>query len=151
QTARALRSAGLPTGDSDPPDPAVGLHEPAVSAKPSRRAGQPAAHRRRHARAGRPTLHLGPRRRRTGSRGGPSVNQWLRRRRRRETTLDVKPTNGASSDPVRSPKHSLNEAAHKLGYWPVQPEPRVKQTGPSAALQAASDEGRDVVAHAGKA
>ncbi|MBV9048439.1 MAG: KUP/HAK/KT family potassium transporter, partial [Solirubrobacterales bacterium] len=41
--------------------------------------------------------------------------------------------------------------AHKLGYWPVSTAPRAKDTGLSAALQAAADDDRDVVAHAGRA
>jgi KUP system potassium uptake protein len=47
-------------------------------------------------------------------------------------------------------KRTFNEAAHKLGYWPVRPAP-VKDTGPSEAIRAAADDERDVVAHAGKA
>ncbi len=47
-------------------------------------------------------------------------------------------------------RRSLNEAAHKLGYWPVRPEPREATPEPSAALRAASDDNRDVVAHAGR-
>ncbi|MGH2915961.1 MAG: potassium transporter Kup [Solirubrobacteraceae bacterium] len=46
-------------------------------------------------------------------------------------------------------RRTLNEAAHKLGYWPVEPEPR-KETGPSEKIRAAEDDDRDVVAHAGK-
>ncbi|MGZ4165884.1 MAG: potassium transporter Kup [Solirubrobacteraceae bacterium] len=46
-------------------------------------------------------------------------------------------------------KRNFNEAAHKLGHWPVTQAPR-KDTGPSAAIRAASDDERDVVAHAGK-
>jgi KUP system potassium uptake protein len=47
-------------------------------------------------------------------------------------------------------KRTFNEAAHKLGYWPVTPAPRI-DAGPSAAIRAAADDERDVVAHAGKA
>src|SRR3984957_3074959 len=47
-------------------------------------------------------------------------------------------------------KRNFNEAAHKLGNWPVRPAP-VKDTGPSEAIRAASDEERDVVAHASRA
>ena len=76
----------------------------------------------------------------------------LRRRRGHAQVADS--ANGElkenGSSPTR-PKQSFNEAGHKLGYWPTRPDPRAKETGPSAALQAASDEGRDVVAHAGKA
>ncbi|MGZ4313435.1 MAG: potassium transporter Kup [Solirubrobacteraceae bacterium] len=46
-------------------------------------------------------------------------------------------------------KRNFNEVAHKLGHWPVTQAPR-KDTGPSAAIRAASDDERDVVAHAGK-
>jgi KUP system potassium uptake protein len=49
-----------------------------------------------------------------------------------------------------SVKRNFNEAAHKLGHWPVRPAP-AKDTGPSAAIRAAADEERDVVAHAGRA
>jgi KUP system potassium uptake protein len=44
---------------------------------------------------------------------------------------------------------SLNEAAHKLGHWRVTPEPRERATN-GAKPSAASDDERDVVAHAGK-
>jgi KUP system potassium uptake protein len=48
------------------------------------------------------------------------------------------------------PKRNFNEAAHKLGYEPVQPAgPRQRE--PSAAMRAAADDERDVVAHSGKA
>jgi KUP system potassium uptake protein len=47
-------------------------------------------------------------------------------------------------------RRSLNEAAHKLGHWPVGPEPRGEEAEPSAALTAATDDQRDVVAHAGR-
>ena len=53
---------------------------------------------------------------------------------------------GASATGVR---RTFNEAAHKLGYWPVRPEPKRKQ-GLSPALQAAADDERDVVAHASR-
>ncbi len=59
------------------------------------------------------------------------------------------PTSVAEA-PARPAKRNFNEAAHKLGHWPVQPEPR-KEHIPSAAMQAATDDDRDVVAHAGKA
>ena len=49
------------------------------------------------------------------------------------------------------PKRNFNEAAHKLGYWPVRPAPIPHGISPSAALAAASDDQRDVVAHAGRA
>jgi KUP system potassium uptake protein len=49
-------------------------------------------------------------------------------------------------------RRTFNEAAHKLGYWPVGPAPdHASEEEPSEALQAARDEDRDVVAHAGKA
>jgi len=47
-------------------------------------------------------------------------------------------------------KRSFNEAAHKLGYWPVRPEPAGAPSGPSAAITAASADHRDVVAQASK-
>jgi KUP system potassium uptake protein len=47
-------------------------------------------------------------------------------------------------------KRSLNEAAHKLGHWPVRPEPVKEEAQPSAALTAALDDQRDVVAHASR-
>jgi KUP system potassium uptake protein len=66
---------------------------------------------------------------------------------------EAAPTDGAGSS--RPPatgngvKRNFNEAAHKLGHWPVTQTPR-KDTGPSEAIRAASDDERDVVAHAGK-
>jgi KUP system potassium uptake protein len=54
------------------------------------------------------------------------------------------------ASPVTTPaKRALNEAAHKLSHWPAEPE-ATKEYLPSAALQAATDDERDVVAHAGK-
>ncbi|HET8976671.1 MAG TPA: KUP/HAK/KT family potassium transporter [Solirubrobacteraceae bacterium] len=47
-------------------------------------------------------------------------------------------------------KRNFNEAAHKLGHWPVRPVP-VKETGPSETIRAAADDERDVVAHASRA
>src|SRR5437763_3658760 len=52
--------------------------------------------------------------------------------------------------PPRPGKRNFNEAAHKLGHWPEAPA-APKERAPSAAMRAASDDERDVVAHAGKA
>ncbi|HEX3831722.1 MAG TPA: KUP/HAK/KT family potassium transporter [Solirubrobacteraceae bacterium] len=60
----------------------------------------------------------------------------------------------ATDRPVQGSRvrRTFNEAAHKLGYWPVGPAPdRSSGDEPSEALRAARDEDRDVVAHAGKA
>ncbi len=69
--------------------------------------------------------------------------------------IDAPPTDGPGvAGPANGPKsgvkRNFNEAAHKLGYWPVTAVPRAAK-GPSAAIRAASDDERDVVAHAGKA
>jgi KUP system potassium uptake protein len=49
-------------------------------------------------------------------------------------------------------RRSFNEAAHKLGYWPVGPAPRRPNgSEPSQEIAAAADDDRDVVAHAGRA
>jgi KUP system potassium uptake protein len=68
--------------------------------------------------------------------------------------IDAPPTDGGgapSNGPPGGVKRNFNEAAHKLGYWPVTQEARKhKDTSPSAAIRAASDDERDVVAHAGK-
>src|SRR5579875_1033977 len=65
------------------------------------------------------------------------------------------PQQSPPSDPPasRAPlRRSSNEAAHKLGDWPVGPVPRRDGPGePSEAVAAASDDDRDVVAHASKA
>jgi KUP system potassium uptake protein len=54
------------------------------------------------------------------------------------------------ASPVTTPgKRTLNEAAHKLGHWPADPEAPAERA-PSAAIKAATDDERDVVAHAGK-
>ena len=60
--------------------------------------------------------------------------------------------NGASGPTQTPPGHrrTFNEAAHKLTEWPVQSSPVRHDTGPSEAIRAASDDQRDVVAHAGK-
>ncbi len=48
-------------------------------------------------------------------------------------------------------RRSFNEAAHKLGDWPVGPAPdRGLPDEPSEALKAARADDRDVVAHAGR-
>jgi KUP system potassium uptake protein len=47
-------------------------------------------------------------------------------------------------------KKSLNEAAHKLGEWSVRPAPVTREHQPSAALTAAMQDERDVVAHASR-
>jgi KUP system potassium uptake protein len=52
--------------------------------------------------------------------------------------------------PKSGVRRSLNEAAHKLGYWPVRPAPPSEPAQPSAALQAAADDERDVVANASR-
>jgi KUP system potassium uptake protein len=72
---------------------------------------------------------------------------------RRSASEGAQEVHGAASvaePPARPAKRNFNEAAHKLGYWPVTSE-APRERAPSAALQAASDDDRDVVAHAGKA
>jgi KUP system potassium uptake protein len=51
--------------------------------------------------------------------------------------------------PQRGVRHNFNEAAHKLGYWPVAPAPR-PTAEPSDVIKAAHDDDRDVVAHASR-
>jgi KUP system potassium uptake protein len=46
-------------------------------------------------------------------------------------------------------RHNFNEAAHKLGYWPVAPVTRETKE-PSDVIKAAHDDDRDVVAHASR-
>jgi KUP system potassium uptake protein len=87
--------------------------------------------------------------------GGPSPTTDRRALSEGAHKIDAPPTDGGGvAAPVNGPKsgvkRNFNEAAHKLGYWPVTQTPR-KETGPSAAIRAASDDERDVVAHAGKA
>jgi KUP system potassium uptake protein len=55
-----------------------------------------------------------------------------------------------SADAPRSTRRSFNEAAHKLGYWPVRPAAPRRRAEQSDGLRAAADENRDVVAHAGR-
>jgi KUP system potassium uptake protein len=64
-----------------------------------------------------------------------------------EPTGVVKP----AAESVPLVRRTLNEGAHKLGYWPVRPAPIPEGTHPSAAILAASDDRRDVVAHASRA
>ncbi len=68
--------------------------------------------------------------------------------RARGATLEPK-QDGSGPEAGSGPKRSFNEAAHKLGYWPVRTEPR-REEGPSAALRAADDDSRDVIAHASR-
>ena len=67
--------------------------------------------------------------------------------------IEAPPTDGAGTEGVtgggRTVKRNFNEAAHKLGHWPVTQTPR-KDTGPSEAIRAASDDERDVIAQASK-
>ncbi|MGA9859232.1 MAG: KUP/HAK/KT family potassium transporter, partial [Solirubrobacteraceae bacterium] len=58
---------------------------------------------------------------------------------------DATPDRGDATEPRRN----FNEAAHKLGSWPIGPAP-VRHKEPSDAIRAATDVERDVVAHAGK-
>jgi len=57
----------------------------------------------------------------------------------------------ARPTPKPGVRRSFNEAAHKLGYWPVRLAPRPEEAHLSPALQAAADEERDVVANAPRA
>ena len=87
-------------------------------------------------------------------RGGTTPTAGRRARPEGAHKSESPPTDGTgaahASDGARpGVKRNFNEAAHKLGYWPVTQAPR-KDTGPSAAIRAASDDERDVVAHAGK-
>jgi KUP system potassium uptake protein len=67
--------------------------------------------------------------------------------------IEAPPADGAPAERATSGgngvKRNFNEAAHKLGHWPVTQAPR-KESGPSEAIRAASDDERDVIAHAGK-
>jgi KUP system potassium uptake protein len=66
--------------------------------------------------------------------------------------VETPPTDGAAAKrPAggNGVKRNFNEAAHKLGHWPITQTPR-KDSGPSEAIRAASDDERDVVAHASK-
>jgi hypothetical protein len=62
----------------------------------------------------------------------------------------VKQQQPIDSGAARSGKRSFNEAAHKLGHVAVGPAPRRKEHAPSDAFRAATDDDRDVVAHASK-
>ncbi len=55
----------------------------------------------------------------------------------------------ATANPVAGRR--FNEAAHKLAYWPVRPAPVSDEARQTPALRAASDDQRDVIAHAGRA
>jgi KUP system potassium uptake protein len=61
-------------------------------------------------------------------------------------------TEGAPPDEVprrNGVRHNFNEAAHKLGYWPVAPVERATKE-PSDVIKAAHNDDRDVVAHASR-
>ncbi|HEY2440969.1 MAG TPA: hypothetical protein VGI07_12095, partial [Solirubrobacteraceae bacterium] len=78
---------------------------------------------------------------------GPAATPTGAAATRRTGSATVPAENGPAQ---RGAKKSFNEAAHKLGHWPMEPvEPRQAQE-PSEAIKAASDDQRDVVASAGK-
>ncbi|MGI8713488.1 MAG: potassium transporter Kup [Solirubrobacteraceae bacterium] len=62
----------------------------------------------------------------------------------------MSPATTEAPAPKSAVRRSFNEAAHKLGYWPVTPAEPAADPGLSAALRDAGDDDRDVVAHAGK-
>ena len=65
---------------------------------------------------------------------------------------DTKETAAAApSRPRSGARRTFNEAAHKLGYWPVRPAPESTNGEPSPALRAATADDRDVVADASRA
>ena len=66
---------------------------------------------------------------------------------RRHTVEQQKPIDSGTA---KSGRRSFNEAAHKLSHWPVGPAP-TRERAPSDAFRAATDDDRDVVAHASKA
>ena len=69
---------------------------------------------------------------------------------RSTSSVTLEPGGDGSDDDGRSgARRSFNEAAHKLGYWPVRDAERAPR-GPSDALRAADDDERDVVAHAAR-
>jgi KUP system potassium uptake protein len=69
------------------------------------------------------------------------------------TTRAAAGTVPADAPPGAEPgvRKSFNEAAHKLGHWPMEPVEARQAKEPSEAIKAASDDQRDVVAHASKA
>ena len=99
----------------------------------------------------RPTLHEGAHKLDTEGRSGSAepAEQPRGKRTLNEAAHKLGHWPMAPEAPARPIRRNFNEAAHKLGHWPVQPEtPRVR--APSAAMRAAADDNRDVVAHAGK-
>jgi KUP system potassium uptake protein len=64
-------------------------------------------------------------------------------------TATAPPPSAERATPPTGVKRNFNEAAHKLSNWPMRPKP-VKDVGPSAAIRAAADDERDVIAHAGR-
>ena len=64
---------------------------------------------------------------------------------------DVEPrADGGNGSPRSGARRTLNEAAHKLGYWPVRPAPHPTNGDPSPELRAATADDRDVIAHASR-
>ncbi len=61
------------------------------------------------------------------------------------------PGNGSAGSGHSGVRKSFNEAAHKLGYWPVLRVGVPETQEPSDELRAATSDDRDVVAHASKA
>jgi KUP system potassium uptake protein len=63
--------------------------------------------------------------------------------------VTVKPQRPIDPGTARSARRSFNEGAHKLGHAPLDPAPR-RERPPSDAFRAATDDDRDVVAHASR-
>ncbi len=72
----------------------------------------------------------------------------------RRAAVKVRPEASGQVDPKTANPAAgrrFNESAHKLAYWPVRPVSTPDEARQSPALEAASDDRRDVVAHAGRA
>jgi KUP system potassium uptake protein len=86
-------------------------------------------------------------------RGGVTPTSGRRALSESAHKVEVPPTDGAAGARAAGGgygvKRNFNEAAHKLGHWPITQTPR-KDTGPSEAIRAAADDERDVIAHASK-
>jgi KUP system potassium uptake protein len=78
----------------------------------------------------------------TPAKGRPQVGE-------KESQLGAARPESADPGSRATVKRNFNEAAHKLGYWPLSSAP-VKEREDSEAMRAAASDERDVVAHAGR-
>ncbi|MGA9859233.1 MAG: KUP/HAK/KT family potassium transporter [Solirubrobacteraceae bacterium] len=90
---------------------------------------------------------------------GPEVREVTSSQAKRALAEEARKLKNGDNTPIAEPaparpgvKRNFNEAAHKLGHWPMGVAPAARDPAePSEAIRRAADDERDVVAHASKA